>query len=121
MQLRRTRSKTSSDSSANATPFIPLTEAELHELIAARAYELYLQRSTTPGDELSDWLEAETEVRATIDKLAANTRSANEPEAEKPARMPRTTRVRSRAGARKPPIQETPALDMLNVSGQKVR
>jgi hypothetical protein len=28
-----------------------------------RAYELYLQRGSTPGNDLSDWLQAERELR----------------------------------------------------------
>jgi hypothetical protein len=35
-----------------------------NEAVAARAYEIYLerQRSGTPGDDLSDWCRAEEEV-----------------------------------------------------------
>jgi hypothetical protein len=69
MQLRRTRSKVSADSSNNGTTFIPPTQAELYELISARAYELYLQRATAPGDAFTDWLKAEVEVLATTDTL----------------------------------------------------
>jgi len=36
------------------------TEAE----ISARAFELYLQRGSTPGYELDDWLQAEAELVA---------------------------------------------------------
>jgi hypothetical protein len=32
------------------------------EMIAKRAYELYLQRGSVPGHELDDWLEAEAEL-----------------------------------------------------------
>ena len=35
---------------------------EVRELIARRAYDLYQQRGTGLGDELSDWLIAEAEV-----------------------------------------------------------
>ena len=31
--------------------------------IRARAYEIYLARKGGPGDELSDWLKAEAELR----------------------------------------------------------
>jgi hypothetical protein len=34
------------------------------EAIAKRAYELYLERGSTPGYELEDWLQAEAEVAA---------------------------------------------------------
>ncbi len=33
------------------------------EQIRARAYEIYLAREGEPGDELSDWLKAEAELR----------------------------------------------------------
>jgi hypothetical protein len=32
--------------------------------IAARAYEIYLERGATPGDPLQDWLRAERELAA---------------------------------------------------------
>jgi hypothetical protein len=31
--------------------------------VRLRAYELYLQRGATPGNDLSDWLQAERELR----------------------------------------------------------
>ncbi len=31
--------------------------------VRLRAYELYLQRGATPGNELADWLQAERELR----------------------------------------------------------
>jgi hypothetical protein len=34
------------------------------QAIAKRAYELYLQRGSTPGYELHDWLEAEAQLIA---------------------------------------------------------
>jgi len=34
------------------------------EMIAKRAYELYLQRGSVPGHELDDWLQAEAELSA---------------------------------------------------------
>jgi hypothetical protein len=32
--------------------------------VRLRAYELYVQRGAIPGDEVSDWLQAERELRA---------------------------------------------------------
>ncbi len=32
--------------------------------IAARAYEIYLERGATPGDPMQDWLRAELELTA---------------------------------------------------------
>ncbi len=43
---------------------VPAVQAPTHETIAARAFELYLGRSGQPGDELSDWLQAEAELSA---------------------------------------------------------
>jgi hypothetical protein len=34
------------------------------ELIARRAYELFLERGSQDGDDLGDWLRAEQELRA---------------------------------------------------------
>ncbi len=34
------------------------------EQIRMRAYEIYLSRNGAPGDEVQDWLRAETELRA---------------------------------------------------------
>lgn len=36
----------------------------MHEMIASRAYELYMQRQPEEGDALTDWLQAEYEIRA---------------------------------------------------------
>lgn len=38
--------------------------ASLEEQIRCRAYELYLERNGSPGDEHQDWLLAEREIRA---------------------------------------------------------
>ena len=35
-----------------------------YEQISARAYEIYLKRGFGPGDALSDWLEAERQLKA---------------------------------------------------------
>ncbi|HXH68294.1 MAG TPA: DUF2934 domain-containing protein [Candidatus Limnocylindrales bacterium] len=36
--------------------------------IAARAYEIYLERGATPGDPMYDWLQAERELAAPAKK-----------------------------------------------------
>jgi hypothetical protein len=36
--------------------------------IAARAYEIYLERGATPGDPMQDWLRAERELAAPLTK-----------------------------------------------------
>jgi hypothetical protein len=43
------------DTSANHAPN--------HEEIRGRAYEIYLERSGLPGDELDDWLRADRELQ----------------------------------------------------------
>lgn len=39
-------------------------DARLEDEIRRRAYEIYLERNGSPGDEHQDWLIAEREVRA---------------------------------------------------------
>lgn len=34
-----------------------------HDLIAERAYQIYLERGATPGDPMLDWLNAEQQLR----------------------------------------------------------
>jgi DUF2934 family protein len=41
-----------------------LQDARLEDEIRRRAYEIYLERNGSPGDEHQDWLSAEREVRA---------------------------------------------------------
>jgi hypothetical protein len=45
-------------------------DGESRERIAARAYELYLQRGGTDGRAFEDWLEAEREVSRLPDQLS---------------------------------------------------
>ena len=40
----------------------PPTDVEME--IRVRAYEIYAERGSTPGDECQDWLRAEQEVKA---------------------------------------------------------
>jgi hypothetical protein len=41
---------------------VSLSAGEVREMIARRAYDLYKQRGSESGDDLSDWLRAEAEV-----------------------------------------------------------
>ena len=43
----------------------PLTDGEMYERIQRRAYDLYLSRGGAHGSEMSDWLQAEREIRGT--------------------------------------------------------
>lgn len=48
-----------------------LSEPELEDVIRRRAYELYEQRGRADGSELSDWVQAESEVLGLDLKKAA--------------------------------------------------
>jgi hypothetical protein len=39
------------------------TAAQVHELIKKRAYEIYRGRGNRPGDQTSDWVAAEKQIR----------------------------------------------------------
>ena len=45
---------------------VSFSPESLQTRIARRAYELYLQRDTIGGDEVSDWLKAEAEICGVI-------------------------------------------------------
>jgi hypothetical protein len=60
----------------NVTPInlaVKKANVDLDEEIRRRAYELYLERQGTAGDQAQDWLRAEREVRA---RFAAQNQSA---------------------------------------------
>jgi hypothetical protein len=57
-------------------PPTALSDEQLRELIAVRAYELYQQRGGERGDQVSDWLQAEAEVLASIRQPAKALASA---------------------------------------------
>ena len=41
-----------------------LSQEEFYRRVSQKAYELYVRRGSNPGDEQSDWFEAERLVRA---------------------------------------------------------
>ena len=49
------------DRSSVNLPISP-SEYEVRELVAIRAYEIFVQRDAAGGDDLTDWLTAEAEV-----------------------------------------------------------
>jgi hypothetical protein len=50
--------------SRNAQPLrLTLSDEELYERVALKAYELYQQRGEEPGHDLADWLTAERLVQ----------------------------------------------------------
>jgi len=50
---------------------MPKTPVDLQQEIRRRAYEIYLERGTTPGSEVEDWLQAEAELLDTDRTLKA--------------------------------------------------
>jgi len=51
-------------SSRTLTQDEPQRRAVSEDDVRHRAYELYLQRGATPGNDVGDWLQAERELRA---------------------------------------------------------
>ena len=47
-----------------ATPMLAAPPIPSHQAIAQRAFELYQARGEGAGDEMSDWLRAESELRS---------------------------------------------------------
>lgn len=43
-----------------------VSDSVRHEEIRIRAYEIYIARDGQPGDELSDWLQAEREIESKV-------------------------------------------------------
>ena len=56
------------DRAAAAIPDIVRAEKDERDRIAARAYELYLERGGSHGRDTDDWLEAEREVGSRSDR-----------------------------------------------------
>lgn len=65
-----------------------------HGAIAARAYGIFLQRNGGPGDALSDWLQAERELRGSLPASAEN-----QERSRATGDMPARVKVRDRASA----------------------
>jgi len=58
--MSKTKEAPAPKSKKVATPKFKPTQDQ----IAARAYEIYLERGCTPGDPMQDWLRAERELAA---------------------------------------------------------
>lgn len=54
-------------------------EPDLEQRIAERAYEIYLRRGGDGGDAVSDWLQAETEIRGPRPAVTEHQDSASRP------------------------------------------
>ena len=64
----------------------PLIETlSLEEQIRRRAYERYLERGREPGSELSDWLQAEAEIRRAQDQAVDQASQESFPASDAPA------------------------------------
>ena len=61
MALRKTETKRR-ETAVEATQ--PIQIHDIHDAIAQRAYELYLQRGGEPGRDLEDWFAAERDLRS---------------------------------------------------------
>ena len=62
---RRQRSTMTAASEANAMASVQTIQSTLtHDVIAARAYELFLSDGATHGHDVEHWLRAELELRA---------------------------------------------------------
>jgi hypothetical protein len=70
MATRSTKKRTEADETTERALAAPLSAAELHARITARAHEVFLERNGAPGDELSDWLTAEREVCGSLLSIA---------------------------------------------------
>jgi Protein of unknown function (DUF2934) len=68
-----------------------------HDEIAVRAYEIFVERGSIPGDDVSNWLEAEAELsQATA--IEAETRTKPESRiVDSPISAPAVSGLRSRA------------------------
>jgi hypothetical protein len=54
-----------------------------HEEISVRAYEIFEERGSIPGDDVSNWLEAEAELSRAVELEAeAQSETRNKPEAK---------------------------------------
>jgi hypothetical protein len=62
--MSKTKEAPAPKSTKAATPKSKPTQDQ----IAARAYEIYLERGATPGDPMQDWLRAEHELNAPTKK-----------------------------------------------------
>jgi hypothetical protein len=60
--------KTKETPAPRARKAAPAKSKPTQDKIAARAYEIYLERGSTPGDPMQDWLCAESELAAPLKK-----------------------------------------------------
>jgi hypothetical protein len=56
------KSKSASPEASKKTRKAAIPPAPSYDEIALRAYHIYLERGSTPGDPMRDWLQAEREL-----------------------------------------------------------
>ncbi|MEK7832979.1 MAG: DUF2934 domain-containing protein [Acidobacteriota bacterium] len=72
MAIRTNRNPKAAEEISPILAVAPLSAVELQDRIAERAYEIYLSRNGTPGDDLNNWLLAEREVCAALSSSIAD-------------------------------------------------
>jgi len=78
-RLRRAAAERSSQLDPSAT-----LSAPTHEQIAVRAYEIFLRRGSSHGDDMQDWLSAEQELLIQLMAFASTADAASD--ASQPSR-----------------------------------
>ena len=83
----------------------------VHELIAKRAYELFLARGGENGYAIQDWVEAEKDILAQVDKERREVakEKAEKAEQKKAVATPTTPAAAPKSEAAKVPSKAAPA------------
>ena len=66
--------KTTATPATRARKAAPTKSKPTQDEIAARAYAIYLERGSTPGDPMQDWLRAEQELAALPNKSGSKSK-----------------------------------------------
>jgi hypothetical protein len=66
--------KTKEAPAPKAKKAAPTKSNPTQDQIAARAYQIYLERGATPGDPMQDWLRAERELAAPPNKSSSKSK-----------------------------------------------
>lgn len=75
MSTRTGRTQTKKGSTSKKRTHVRLTNETLVNLIRERAYNIYCTRGGNPGDEVHDWLEAETQVKQELGLYQIDTKT----------------------------------------------
>ena len=63
----------------------PAESLPLEERIRRRAYEIYVQRGNQAGSDLDDWLQAEKEIRQSVERAIDEASEESFPASDPPA------------------------------------